>query len=309
MTEARLIADSGAAAADEEFFRSTQFYAAEGVSHSLVVEDLRIPVIVSPVPGTDLRDAASPYGYPGGSGGDHTALPASSVDWGRTGLVSLFVRDRAGTPSLADGTLRSTLHLVDPRLPEALSATHRRHIRRNARLGYASTRSPGPESGPDARAAFSALYRQTMSRRGAGARYLFSDEYLETILRSPAAWLFVTTTGDGAPAAAAIAGRSDGVLHYYLGGSADELLSHSPLKSTIAAMIELAAEEGLPLNLGGGVVPGDSLERFKRGFANSTAPFRTHEVVCDPAAYERLSGGRQSGGFFPAYRAPNPEAR
>jgi hypothetical protein len=58
----------------------------------------------------------------------------------------------------------------------------------------------------------------------------------------------------------------------------------------------------VPLNLGGGIVPGDSLDSFKQGFANASAEFRTHEIVCDSAAYERLSAGRDAGDFFPAYR-------
>ena len=33
-------------------------------------------------------------------------------------------------------------------------------------------------------------------------------------------------------------------------------------------------------------------------------PFVTHELIADPAAYERLSEGRDAGDFFPAYRAP-----
>ena len=70
-------------------------------------------------------------------------------------------------------------------------------------------------------------------------------------------------------------------------------------------MMALAGEVGAPLNLGGGVREGDGLEGFKRGFANAKAPFRTHEIVCDPGAYERLSAGRDAGGFFPAYRAPD----
>ena len=48
---------------------------------------------------------------------------------------------------------------------------------------------------------------------------------------------------------------------------------------------------------------GDGLEGFKRGFANGELPFRTHEVVCDRAGYERLAAGRDAGRFFPAYRA------
>ena len=50
--------------------------------------------------------------------------------------------------------------------------------------------------------------------------------------------------------------------------------------------------------------PGDGLEDFKRGFANGELPFRTHEIVCDPDAYRRLSEGREDSGFFPLYRAP-----
>ena len=67
-------------------------------------------------------------------------------------------------------------------------------------------------------------------------------------------------------------------------------------------MIELAGELGVTLNLGGGLRPGDGLEDFKRGFANGELPFHTHEIVCDPGAYERLSEGREDAGFFPVYR-------
>ena len=49
--------------------------------------------------------------------------------------------------------------------------------------------------------------------------------------------------------------------------------------------------------------PGDSLEAFKKGFANAELPFRTHEIVCDRANYERLSADRPQSGFFPRYRA------
>jgi hypothetical protein len=76
------------------------------------------------------------------------------------------------------------------------------------------------------------------------------------------------------------------------------------MKNLFAAMISLAGEQGMPLNLGGGVRPGDSLDAFKGGFANGAAAFRTHEVICDPAAYDELSAGAGPApeGFFPAYR-------
>jgi hypothetical protein len=63
-------------------------------------------------------------------------------------------------------------------------------------------------------------------------------------------------------------------------------------------------DHGLPVNLGGGITPEDSLDKFKRGFANAQAPWYTHEVICDPAAYRELASraGQPPEGFFPAYR-------
>jgi hypothetical protein len=144
-----------------------------------------------------------------------------------------------------------------------------------------------------------------MARTGAGERYLFSSEYFERVLAAPSAWLLLAgREGEGA-SAGAIAVGSDGLLHYFLGGTADAALADSPMKNLFAAMIGLAGELGLSLNLGGGVAPGDSLDSFKRGFANDSAPFVTHELICDPRSYAELSAARGAGveGFFPAYRA------
>ena len=107
-----------------------------------------------------------------------------------------------------------------------------------------------------------------------------------------------------AAAAAAIAAASDAHLHYFLGGTADAARADSPFKLAVVAMLDLADETGLPLNLGGGVAAGDGLERFKRGFANADAAVRTHEIVGDRPAYAELAAGRRDRGFFPAYRAP-----
>ena len=122
-----------------------------------------------------------------------------------------------------------------------------------------------------------------MRRAGAGERYFFGAAYFDRILESP------TAPGSPSPspptatvAAASIAARSDGFLHYYLSGSADSHLRDSPMKNVVAALVELAAELGLPLNLGGGLSRGDRLEEFKRGFANREQPWRTSELVCDP---------------------------
>jgi hypothetical protein len=142
-----------------------------------------------------------------------------------------------------------------------------------------------------------------MRRTGAAQRYFFGAPYFDRILEFPGAWLALAEAPDGTIAAASIAASSDGYLHYYLSGSADSRLRDSPMKNVVASLVELAAELGEPLNLGGGIKRGDRLEEFKRGFANRELPWRTSELIAAPAAYARLSAGRDSGSFFPAYRA------
>ena len=176
-------------------------------------------------------------------------------------------------------------------------------IRRNARLGYRVEVLAGPEAPAEQRSSFHAVYTETMRRTGAAERYFFDQRYLSTVLAFGRSWLVLCHSPEGAVAAGAIAGLSDGLIHYYLGGTADAHLGRSPFKNVVDAMVGLADQLGLPLNLGGGVRPGDGLEDFKRGFANAELPFSTHEIVCDGAAYERLCKGRAPTDFFPAYRA------
>ena len=306
--KATLIEDGGEAAASPgQFFRSPGFLAAEGVTHTLEIDGddpLRIPLIVRPVPAADGLDAISPYGYPGGSVAAAQPPDPDGIDWGDSGLVSVFVRDRIGDPSLAGGTVRSEVVLADPRRESGIRKRLREQIRANERRGWGVGIEPGPAADPTDRAAFETAYAETMRRTDAAERYLFSGEYFGRVLAEPSAWLLLAGRSGEPPSAGAIAVTSDGLLHYYLGGTADAALDDSPMKNLFAAMISLAGELGLVLNLGGGVSPGDSLESFKRGFANDAAPFRTHELICDPGAYRELSQGRDSeGSFFPAYRA------
>jgi hypothetical protein len=167
---------------------------------------------------------------------------------------------------------------------------------------------PGPETSAPERAGFLAAYEQTMRRAEASERYFFGAAYFDRILESAQTWLALALAPDGEVAAASVAARSDGYLHYYLSGSTDAHLRDSPMKNVVTALADFAAELGLPLNLGGGIARGDRLEEFKRGFANRELPWRTSEIVCDPTAYTRLSAGIGAGGFFPAYRAQRPTA-
>ena len=305
--KATLIADGGAAASEgDNFFRSAPFLEAEGATHTVDIGEgaLRLPVIVRPIEGSDRVDAISPYGYPGGSGGYGSPIDPAEVDWSETGLVSVFVRDRIGDEGLSGGTVRNHVHIADG--DSGIRKRLREQIRRNERRGWEVKAIGGPDADEQARSAFERAYAETMTRTEAAERYFFPSEYFECLLGSERSWL-VLAAREGERLAAATAVASDGYLHYYLGGTADEALSDSPMKNLFAAMIELGTELGLPVSLGGGLSPGDSLDDFKRGFANGEAPFHTHELVCDPDAYDSLAPGSDPDGpdpgFFPAYRS------
>jgi hypothetical protein len=313
-----LIADRGEAAASEEFFRSRPFLDAEEATHTLRIEtgrgDLLAPLIVRDIPGTDRQDAISPYGYPGfaapagvdrpiGGSNPDTAPDPDQIDFSQTGLISIFIRHTLGEAPLAGAQERNVVQIADPELPPKSRPSDRNQINRNRRAGYEVRIVAGTSSSEEDRAGFQAAYEQTMRRAAAAERYLFSPAYFDRILQSERAWLGLADAPDGAIAAGSIVVRSDGVLHYYLSGSTDAHLRDSPMKNLVAALVELAGERGLPLNLGGGVSRGDRLEEFKRGFANRQQPWLTSEIVCDPEAYEALSAGRPQTDYFPTYRS------
>jgi hypothetical protein len=329
---AQLIEDGGASAGGgvggqpDEFFRGAHFLEAEGATHTLRIEtedaELLAPLIVRQIgDGPDL-DAVSPYGYPGFTvnaddrvrSSFRIAEPSANssavggidpveIDFSHTGLVSVFIRHRLDLVPLLGSTERNVVQIADPALKPKSRPSDRRQVRRNLEAGYAVELIPGEATTAAQRAAFLDLYEQTMRRTDAAPHYFFGADYFDRIFPADRTWLALATDPAGAPAAASIACVSDGYLHYYLSGSADERLGDSPMKNVVARLVEHATELELPLNLGGGIHPGDALEEFKRGFANRTVTWRTSELICDPARYSELTGDRDAAGFFPAYRA------
>jgi hypothetical protein len=318
---AELIEDRGEAAAGEDFFRSRAFLDAEGVTHTLRIDadvsELLAPLVVRSIDAGRERDATSPYAYPGlvarthersssrYAGADGFALDPATIDFGPTGLVSLFIRHHLGPLPLTGTTERNVVQIADPALAPKSRPSDRRQVRKNAEAGYELALVPGPETTPAQRAGFLDVYEQTMRRAAAADRYFFPAAYFDRILEADRTWLVLATASAGTLAAASLAAVSDGYLHYYLSGSSDSHLRDSPMKNIVSRLVEHSADLALPLNLGGGITAADALEEFKRGFANRQETWRTSEIICDRAAYERLAAGREAGGFFPAYRASN----
>lgn len=301
-----LIADAGMAAGEpEHFFRSPEFLAAEGVTHTLLAEaggsSLAMPLVVRDIPGGGV-DAGSPYAYPGAKTSGRR-LDAADLNFSSTDLVSVFVRERIGEPALGGARERSVVLVSDPGLKRKSRMSDRQQMRKNEAAGYSPAMTPGAQTSPEQRAAFHRVYLETMDLVAASDRYRFEAGYFGRLFASPASWLFEVLGPGGEVAAAAIVVRSDGFVHYYLSGTAGEHRRRAPSKNLITAATDFADQLDEPMNLGGGITPGDGLEEFKRGFANTELPFRTHELICDSAAYARLAAGYGAGDFFPAYRA------
>jgi hypothetical protein len=305
---AELIEDGGEAAVSDQFFRSRPFLEAEGVTHTLRVEaggaELLAPLIVRPIAAGPERDAVSPYGYPGlAATNGRGTIDAAAIDFSATGLVSLFLRHRLGPPPLSRATERTLVQIADPARAPKSRPSDRRQVRRNLEAGYELELVHGMETTGAQRAGFLEVYEQTMRRTGAAQHYFFGAAYFDRVLEAERTWLALATAPDGTLAAASVAAASDGYLHYYLSGSADSHLPDSPMKNVVSRLIDHATELSLPLNLGGGISPGDALEEFKRGFANRQEPWHTSEIVCDEDRYNHLSANRPPTNFFPAYRS------
>ncbi|UVH59777.1 GNAT family N-acetyltransferase [Variovorax paradoxus] len=100
--------------------------------------------------------------------------------------------------------------------------------------------------------------------------------------------------------------------YYHLGAYSEQGYAHRASFAMFSAAIEHFAELGLAcINLGAGAgVTGDAadgLSRFKGGWATRQLPAYLGGRIGDRAAYRCLSEAspqEESGGYFPAYRAP-----
>jgi hypothetical protein len=307
---AELLADGGATGSSSDFFRSEGFLRAENVTHSLVIENDRgrtaLPILVRDIPGTSFRDGISPYGYPGGIV-DGDAPGVDGVDLTVTGLVSVFIRERLGPPSLRGGTARGMVLVHDPAVARRRSDSFSRDVRRNERLGYKTELLAGNQVDDTTLRRFHQAYTDTMRWVRAERRYFFSLDYVGSCLSSDMSWLCVVNSPDGGFAAGELVVHSDEMLHSYLAGTVPGLRSQSPGKNAVARLIEFSDSLGVPINFGGGLAAGDSLEAAKGRYSNSRYSFITHELICDSVRYVKLSENVRSDAFFPAYRRREAE--
>lgn len=287
---------------------------------------LLLPLLLRDVPGTDLLDATSAYGYPGPVS---NAPPETAEDFwrdacqaltavlARTGAVSCFVRVHPLLPFSPDSlrTVGNLVHhgptvAIDLRQPAetiwaGFRSNHRRQIRSALRSGV-ETRFDDWSVLDE----FVDCYHETMHRVEAGPEYFFPTDYFGALHNElgPRAHL-VTAHLQGTAIGGGLFFEHAGIVQYHLGATRSDYRGLQPMKLVIHDVIRWAApRDNHVLHLGGGVGGRpDTLFHFKAGFSRLHPIFHTWQIVVDPDAYAALvahagvSGDAPS--FFPAYRS------
>lgn len=294
-------------------------YASEAYVRSLghageafAVPEWRGHVLSRPIPHGGARDAMGPY--PLAVISPDADLSGGLQRLADDGLVSIVLvlddrlRPQTAVLEQAFDVVRSlkSHFLYDRTLgPLGLGKHHRYELRRA--LTSVEVREIALR---DHLADWQDLYGTLAARHGLGGLHAFPPAHHATLARLPG----VRTFG------AFLKGRlvSAHVFVSHAGYAVSHLAASAPQgyetgaayavnNLAIAALTDCEA-----INFGGGAGlgedPADGLVRFKKGFANTTAPAWLCGKVLNPAAYADLSAGRGDSAFFPAYRAGRGQA-
>ncbi|MDP3937145.1 MAG: GNAT family N-acetyltransferase [Deltaproteobacteria bacterium] len=280
---------------------------------------------------TPAYDAASPYGYsgplvdaPGGEAPDLIREFTGAL-WeelrGRR-IVSLFIRFHP----LAKNTEYFQVDGIDPALRsetvymdltgawyKGLTSKCRYEVRKSDRRGAIVEVSEDPD---DWRV-FGELYRATMIHRSARKWYVFPQSFFEETRRLLGRGVFLLVARHaGSLVAGSLFLQGFGKLHYHLSGATPEAAGLGVSNRLIVEAARIGEARGATtLHLGGGLVPGDGLYKYKASFSPLRAVWDKACVVLDREAYADLEEGRrkfltaradeaveENPRYFPAYR-------
>ena len=159
---------------------------------------------------------------------------------------------------------------------------------------------------------FLSIYNENMCRLNANATYIFTEEYLITLLNSKEfdARLYFVINENGYPICGTIIVFTNQLIQGHLIATREEFRSVSPAKLLVDEISLIGREKGMRYyNLGGGLgYQEDSLYQWKLTFSNLTLQHKTWRYIVDPLAYnsmlDRYNVDSQSNiDFFPLYRS------
>jgi hypothetical protein len=282
---------------------------------------LLLPLVLRPVPDTDLLDATSPYGYPGPVG--DTADPAF---WSRAadamaeslrarGIVTAFARLHplleASTTALAGAgtvvqhgeTVSVDLTLTPEEIWHQTHRSHRNQVNKSRRAGVSVVFDDW-----DRFDEWIGTYHATMRRVGATDFYFFTSEHFHRLRAAldERMHLAVALSADGELLGGNLFFEYGGIMHTHLQATRDGGVCYAD-KLLYDEVRRWGRERGNGIHhLGGGLGgAADSLFAYKAGFGAGRHAFHTWRVVTDPDAFEKLAGPptpESMAGHFPPYR-------
>jgi len=159
---------------------------------------------------------------------------------------------------------------------------------------------------------FLSIYNENMSRLHADTTYIFTEQYLITLLTSKEydAKLYFINNENGYPVCGTIIVFTNQLIQGHLIATREEFRSVSPAKLLVDEISLIGREKGMRYyNLGGGLgYQEDSLYQWKLKFSNLTLQHKTWRYIADSDAYNSVMEHNdidiQSNiDFFPLYRS------
>ena len=292
---------------------------------------IALPLLFRVIPGTNLMDATSVYGYSGPLGislsgtFDNSRFRNELVEFLKwNGVTSAFSRLNPFIPYQKDildglGEIYAPGKIIHIDLTKGIERNWHEY---NRRLRTYINKCRGvydvvKATTKDQVKSFIELYYSNMRRVGAHEGYFFDEAYFFDLLQSRdfnTEILLAKNKSNDEIVGGAMLIKKDEIFHVHLSGVKAGGLHLNPIKLLLDEIRQLSSLEGYKyFNLGGGVSNHqDSLFRFKSSYSKDFLDFNLWKFIIDREAYIDLVRTYKSGicnkafieckDFFPCYR-------
>ncbi len=277
---------------------------ARGLAHlgeAVQPDDLGLPVLRRPIPGTEWYDGMLPPPYVAPTPDEVATLATALPD-----LVSIVGVIRPGSEhpwSGVPGVAPAKQHYVfDPQLPWRPGTRTRRHLTEGERRWRLEMPSGAAVAGTAA-----TLHAQVAAARGfSGSLSAFPAAHFDQLAQAPWGVFFAAVDPRGHIGAMACGALCHSELHLlHIAGSAQGRRT-SASYVLMAGITEWCTDAGRRMYLGSQPRTGTpGLARFKARWTNTLEPSHLVRLIVRPAEYQSLGGiPGNPDTFFPAYRTP-----
>lgn len=262
-------------------------------------------MIVRPIPLSGYQDAISIYPF------DLDAHQHSlEVAERHAGIVSsIGISDPLGMP-LTDRPSTEAYkhhHICDLKKysEHTLPENHRRNIKKCFKTGHIAMNMLPNVIGTAA--ACHQVYQNLVRRHEIPDAWFtnYSQEQFEHLLEAPGAILFQYFGKDNALEGISLFYFNGANVYYHLSAQSEVAYENASMFGMMHTALRFFKKLGANRVVLGSVPEGgsDGLERFKAGFSHNWKHNYITRIIHDQEAYEILSKGKESTGFFPQYRS------